>query len=47
MISIINVVGNYLFLYGLFVYLDYGVVGVGIFIVVVNFVGMGLVIWML
>lgn len=46
-ISIINVVGNYLFLYGPLAYLDYGVAGVGISTAVANFVGMGLAIWML
>lgn len=46
-ISIINVVGNYLFLYGSLSFLDLGVAGVGIATMVANFVGMILAIWML
>lgn len=46
-ISIINVVGNYVFLYGPLAYLDLGVAGVGIATAIANFIGMIMAIFML
>lgn len=46
-ISIINVIGNYLFLYGPLAYLDMGVAGVGIATAVANTIGMIMAIMLL
>ncbi|WP_112153725.1 MATE family efflux transporter [Listeria fleischmannii] len=46
-ISTINVVGNYVFLYGPLAYLDLGVAGVGIATAIANFIGMIMAIFML
>ncbi|EUJ33656.1 hypothetical protein MFLO_00350 [Listeria floridensis FSL S10-1187] len=46
-LSIINVIGNYLFLYGPLSFLDLGVAGVGIATMAANFIGMVMAVYML